>query len=1276
MTLERWHQVKELFDSALQCEPDQRSIFLSRACGEDASLRREVESLIASHEKDGSFIDSPAYQAAAEMLASDLELKAGQTIGHYEILSTLGKGGMGEVYLARDTRLDRRVALKFLPPHSTRDEDKLRRFEQEARAASALNHPNILTIYEIGEVDGRRFIATEFVDGETLRRPIEAGPLKVSEALNIAEQVASALAEAHAVGVIHRDVKPENIMLRRDGFVKVLDFGLAKLTEPKETGPEDLTRALVKTGSGIVMGTVTYMSPEQARGLTIDARTDIWSLGVVLHEMIAGQSPFASPTMSDVIAAILRSEPVPLGQYEVPAELERIVSKALQKEREGRYQTTRELLADLKRFRQRLEIQAEMERAGAVATLEFARLPTNREPPLFVGREAEMKRLEECLRDAFNGSGRLVFLTGEPGIGKTALADELLLRTRQPASLIVCRGRCVEQYGTGEAYLPFLDALGALLAGPSRERVMSALRTYAPTWCLQFPAAFASSGALEQLQLETIGATKERMLREMGDALGALAASSPLILLLEDLHWADPSSADLLNHLCQRLEGQRLLIVGTFRPEDLERSDHPLKTYRLEMLAHKLCEEIALGLLSEEQVASYLDARFAPNDFPRELCALIQGKTEGHPLFATSLAQFLAECGDIARVNEHWTLTRPVAEMNVEAPESVRSMIRKKIEALDEEDRRALQYASIEGEEFLSTVLAQLLGVEELEVEERLARLDKVHRLIETRSEEELPDGALATRYRFAHALYQNFLYDELVSKRRVLLHRQAGGRLLRHYGEEAPRIAAQLAMHFERGRDYGRAIEYLIHAGDNATQRYANAEAEGRYSRALRWVEKLPAEEQAGRYVSLHQKRGTVNHALSRFDRAVDDFTQMLDQAHALGSPALVGAALNALASALFFAHRLDEMAARAAEALGVAEASGNEALRIEALTLIAQRHYGLGTLAEARALLDESIRVARALNHKPTLLGGLAWRGSVHFFQSEYERAEEMLSEALSLSSELRNGFMVLFCLFFLGLTRGNLGRMAEALATLNEAIELGRRNGERYQTLKVPNSIGWIHRELGDLDHAIDHDRAGVEIARQHQLLEAEINSVINLGYDYTHQGEREKSPPAFREAEAMLERDEWCRWRFNLRLQAGQAEYWLAQGNPEQAKEYAQRLLENASHYEARKYIAVAHKLLAEVAIACGDLKAGETQLNAALDQLREFPAPLVAWKIYAALGRLRLQMGESALAREAFAQAAKIVEQIAANVSDENLQATFLNSALVREVLEATHVLYH
>ena len=237
--------------------------------------------------------------------------------------------------------------------------------------------------------------------------------------------------------------------------------------------------------------------------------------------------------------------------------------------------------------------------------------------PSFVGREPEMRKLDGFLRQAIEGTGRVVFITGEPGIGKTSLSDEFLRRARkQYPGLLISRGRCVEQYGTGEAYLPFLDAMGALLNGPGRERIAAVMRTYAPTWCLELPTAFVTSGSLEKLQQETIGATKERMMREMGDALGLLATTSPIVLLLEDLHWADPSSVDLLRHLCQRIVSQRLLIAGTFRPEDIERSNHPLKSYKAEMQAHNLCEEVALGSLSREHIAEYLDATFAPNDFP------------------------------------------------------------------------------------------------------------------------------------------------------------------------------------------------------------------------------------------------------------------------------------------------------------------------------------------------------------------------------------------------------------------------------------------------------------------------------------------------------------------------------------------------------------------------------------------------------------------------------------------------------------------------------------
>jgi DNA-binding winged helix-turn-helix (wHTH) protein/tetratricopeptide (TPR) repeat protein len=918
------------------------------------------------------------------------------------------------------------------------------------------------------------------------------------------------------------------------------------------------------------------------------------------------------------------------------------------------------------------------EPAGSKHSASFTRLwemvTDEDRPETFVGREVELRRLDQAMQKAIAGAGRILFITGEPGIGKTALAGQFLRRLcARQSSLIQSRGCCLEQYGQGEAYLPFLDALGALLFSPDRERVVAVLRTYAPTWCLQFPGVFGEGGALERLRQETIGATKERMLREMGDALGALAAGSPVVLLLEDLHWADHSSIDLLGHLGQRIAGQRLLLVGTLRPEDAELHNHPLKNCLRELQAHNQCEELALGLLDQHHLADYLNTRFSPNDFPPELAALIARKTEGHPLFATSLAQFLAERDDITRsADDCWTLARPLSEMDLETPENVRSMIRRKVESLAEEDRRVLQYASIEGEEFTSTVLAGLLELDELAVEDRLDRLDKLYRLVVTLGEEELPDGQLAVRYRFSHVLYRSFLYESMVSKRRQLLHRHAGEELVKQYRDQSHRVSTQLALHFARGRDFPRAVDYLIHAGDNAQRLYAHTEAEGYYTHALSLVERLPVGDQTGRRFALFHKRGQVHFATSRFDQASEDFTRMLDCARRLAEPTLECVALNALCSVLFFAHRLEEMGVRADESLRVAEASGNETLRVEAMTLIARRNVCLGNLGEAKAMLDESISIARSLNHKPGLIFGLAWRGLTHFFQSEYESAEDKLSEAMGLSAELRQSFMLFFCLFFLGVTRGERGRISAALATFDEVTEMGRRNGERYNLFKIPNSIGWLYRELEDHDYAVNQNRTAAELARASNILEAEINSIINLSYDYINKGQGEKAVPVFREAESLLRRDDWFRWRFNIRLQASRCRYLLSQNDLAGAEECSRRLLEITAHHEAHKYIAEAHRLLAEVALARNDRRLAEKELMVAIEILRNYPTPLTAWRIYAALGRLRLQTGQTRLAGEALAAAAAIIRMIADNVGDKRLRTVFLNSSAVREVLQYTY----
>jgi len=354
LTTERWRQVKQGFQAAVELPAAEREAYLAGACEGNPSLRAEIESLIAAHEEPGSFLDTPAFNLAEESANTLL----GKSLGRYRILALLGRGGMGAVYKAKDTTLGREVAIKVLPSDFSIDRDRLRRFEQEARAASALNHPNIITIHEFGHEGGVHFIVSEFIEGETLRRRIAGGRISAAEIPEVAIQITSALNAAHEAGIIHRDIKPENVMVRPDGLVKVLDFGLAKLIErrPFDTvtdaneASEATTAAWGGGENGAVMGTINYMSPEQARGQRLDARSDLFSLGVVLYEMAAGNSPFARATVADTIASILEKEPPPLAHFRsnVPETLEWIIRKTLSKDRKERYKTARELLDDLK----------------------------------------------------------------------------------------------------------------------------------------------------------------------------------------------------------------------------------------------------------------------------------------------------------------------------------------------------------------------------------------------------------------------------------------------------------------------------------------------------------------------------------------------------------------------------------------------------------------------------------------------------------------------------------------------------------------------------------------------------------------------------------------------------------------------------------------------------------------------------------------------------------------------------------------------------------------
>jgi serine/threonine protein kinase/tetratricopeptide (TPR) repeat protein/class 3 adenylate cyclase len=363
MTAERSRRIEGLLDAAIDLTLNERREFLDKACQGDPSLRREVERLLLGRNDVGEFIETPATEAAAELFSSGHdESLVGRSVLHYNVLSSLGSGGMGQVYLARDTRLGRPVALKLLRHNAMSNKDRLRRFKQEACAASALNHPNILTIYEVAQQDDLSFIVTEFVEGETLRERLCRGPIPPAEAIELAVQITSALAAAHDSGIVHRDIKPENVMVRPDGLVKVLDFGLAKLTQRPKFGlaVTSTDGTALHTGAGVLMGTANYMSPEQARGQSIDARSDVFSLGVLFYEMLAGIRPFVGETLPDVLVAILEKEHSPLRDHvpDAPTELELMLNRALAKKREQRQAHAGQLLDELNKLRRELETAA------------------------------------------------------------------------------------------------------------------------------------------------------------------------------------------------------------------------------------------------------------------------------------------------------------------------------------------------------------------------------------------------------------------------------------------------------------------------------------------------------------------------------------------------------------------------------------------------------------------------------------------------------------------------------------------------------------------------------------------------------------------------------------------------------------------------------------------------------------------------------------------------------------------------------------------------------
>ena len=451
-----------------------------------------------------------------------------------------------------------------------------------------------------------------------------------------------------------------------------------------------------------------------------------------------------------------------------------------------------------------------------------------------LGRSAELATMQRWLERASAGERQVVFVTGEAGIGKTTLVNTLVEHATRQHATHVARGQCLEQYGAGEAYLPVLDGLSRLAQRPEGERIVAFLRQHAPQWLIELPALLSASDR-EVLQRQLAGGTRVRPLRDLAEAIEAIAADCLLIVVLEDLHWSDQSTLDLVAYLARRRDPARLLLIGTYRPVDVIVGDHPLRRLKPELQAHRLCHELPLEYLDHGAIGQYLDARFARHRFPRSrLTRLIHSRTEGNPLFMVNLVEYLVHEGVIVECDGAWTLQKDPASLELGVPENVRQLIERQIERLDTDERRVLEGASVVGMECSSVAIAAGLEEQTGWVEERCEALVRRHQFLLPARLVELPDGTVTPRYTFSHVLYRDVPYKLLAPMRRAQTHRRIGDRGEAIFGDRATEIAAELAMHFEQGLDAARAVKYLLLAAENATGWGAHHEAVALSQRGL----------------------------------------------------------------------------------------------------------------------------------------------------------------------------------------------------------------------------------------------------------------------------------------------------------------------------------------------------------------------------------------------------------------------------------------------------------
>ena len=1166
----------------------------------------------------------------------------GQRVKHFEIIEEAGRGGMGIVFKARDTRLDRIVALKFLPYHVSQSKITSSRLLQEAKATSALNHPNILTVYDIDEAEGRVFIATEFVEGSTLRELLTRRELTNERALHLMLQMAEALRVAHARGVVHRDIKPENIMVTPEFRVKVMDFGLAITPHTDDS----LARP------GMIMGTTQYMAPEQVEGGTVDPRSDIFSLGIVFYEMLCGRTPFEAEFDAAALYAIVNVEPVPIDEVNpsVPPQLARLVHKCLAKSPAARYQSCEALLGELKECLTLPAIHGAQASVGSVQS--NAGLPAGSRN--FAGREPARERLLDEVRRAREGKGKTLLIHGEPGIGKTTLVASVAEEANADGCTVLW-GRCPFQE-PGLPYHPFAVAMSSHFRHGGVEMLEAMARDAERHGIpvggrLPFIKAFLGLAP---------GTPEVHNKEQLWDAITLipkiLARERPVMLVLDDLQWADRTTIGLFGFMARNLKDDAILLAGIYRHgSTLGGSDQEqgnITECARQLRIDGLATEVPLGRLDRRQTENALRDLFNGEQLDGKVVDTVFSTTDGNPLFLVELVSLLKHRGVLELREGAWRIAGDAGTPAL--PRRVQDVIAQRLSRLSSEEKELLEIASCEGVYFRSDIILGCLGIDRMTLLKKLQRLEKDQGLIRYENQ----------RYSFDHPLIRQVLYEGLLPELREEYHRTIAGWLIEQYAghtDYAPSIAHHL---LASGQGQG-ALDYLLIAASHARDLYSFENA-GEFFESARNIIAGQSPKDIAKVLVVEEGLGDCALAAGRIRDALGHYDTVRTLAGSGGQESTGIAALRKSGNCLRMLGELKEAWSRCTEALARAVEARDVRSRMECLQSVSLIHIARGEYAQAADILRETLTIARAEKDALVTAQCLCNLGVARLHRGEYTPAMEHLKEAQRLQESLGDRRGLATTLNFLAIVYDRLARYGDALAAGTASLEIKESIGDVAAVPGTLNVIGEVYRDAGNVRRAVElHDRS-LRLSREQGNRGSECDNARDQGLNHLLLGDLPAADQLLEGAIQLATKAglAWYVTRSSITL----GELRIAQGRKEDALRFSERGLAVAREIQANELIMEALWKRAVVLRASGSKEEGSAMLREAIDHALKLEYRNFLWQMYRDLWRACTEDGNAPEAGQAVAAARKEIEEIAHHLNNPDLHRSFMEIPGVREVM--------